>query len=194
MSRRDTRRDTIVEHYPLVEGQQQVDIQRVVVISIDPNSAKYVIDWAVDNFIQPSKDLVVLVHVRLLEMPMAPYADSAGYMDDAAEERKTESHDLLKEYASGLWHKQIACKAVSMIGDPKAEIVRKVQETHADVLIMGSRNMGTIRRTLLGSVSDHCVHHAPSTVIIAKPPAEHEDEGNKETRRRSFLQRIRSST
>lgn len=49
-------------------------------------------------------------------------------------------------------------------------------------------------RTLLGSVSDHCVHHAPSTVIIAKPPAEHEDEGNKETRRRSFLQRIRSST
>ncbi|KAJ8662397.1 hypothetical protein O0I10_002091 [Lichtheimia ornata] len=195
MSRRDTRRDTIVEHYPLVEGQQQVDIQRVVVISIDPNSAKYVIDWAVDNFIQPSKDLVVLVHVRLLEMPMAPYADSAGYMDDAAEERKAESHDLLKEYASGLWHKQIACKAVSMIGDPKAEIVRKVQETHADVLIMGSRNMGTIRRTLLGSVSDHCVHHAPSTVIIAKPPpAEHEDEGNKETRRRSFLQRIRSSS
>lgn len=58
MSKRDTRRDTIVEHYPLVEGQQQVDIQRVVVISIDPNSAKYVIDWAVDNFIQPSKDLV----------------------------------------------------------------------------------------------------------------------------------------
>ncbi|CDS07752.1 hypothetical protein LRAMOSA01701 [Lichtheimia ramosa] len=192
MSKRDTRRDTIVEHYPLVEGQQQVDIQRVVVISIDPNSAKYVIDWAVDNFIQPSKDLVVLVHVRLLEMPMAPYADSAGYMDDAAEERKEESHDLLKEYASGLWNKQIACKAVSMIGDPKAEIVRKVQETNADVLIMGSRNMGTIRRTLLGSVSDHCVHHAPSTVIIAKAPAEREDESNKDTRRRSFLQRIRS--
>ncbi|KAI7875953.1 adenine nucleotide alpha hydrolases-like protein [Lichtheimia hyalospora FSU 10163] len=194
MSNRDRRRDTIVEHYPLVEGQQQIEIQRVVVISIDPNSAKYVVDWAVDNFIQPSKDLVVLVHVRLLEMPMAPYADSAGYMDDAAEERKTESHDLLKEYASGLWHKQISCKAVSMIGDPKAEIIRKVQETHADVLIMGSRNMGTIRRTLLGSVSDHCVHHAPSTVIIAKPPVEREEEGNKETRRRSFLQRIRSSS
>lgn len=140
---------------------------------------------------------------------MAPYADSAGYMDDAAEERKEESHDLLKEYASGLWNKQIACKAVSMIGDPKAEIVRKVQETNADVLIMGSRNMGTIRRyvlikkrvfmyslfysrTLLGSVSDHCVHHAPSTVIIAKAPVEREDESNKDTRRRSFLQRIRS--
>ena len=58
MSKRDTRRDTIVEHYPLVEGQEQVDIQRVVVISIDPNSAQYVIDWAVDNFIQSSKDLV----------------------------------------------------------------------------------------------------------------------------------------
>ena len=58
MSNRNRRRDTIVEHYPLVEGQQQIEIQRVVVISIDPNSAKYVVDWAVDNFIQPSKDLV----------------------------------------------------------------------------------------------------------------------------------------
>lgn len=89
---------------------------------------------------------------------MAPYADSAGYMDDAAEERKTESHDLLKEYASGLWHKQIACKAVSMIGDPKAEIVRKVQETHADVLIMGSRNMGTIRRFVVVIDKGKCLY------------------------------------
>ncbi|KAI9313422.1 hypothetical protein BX666DRAFT_1817847, partial [Dichotomocladium elegans] len=143
---------------------------RVVCISIDSNSAKYVIDWALANFIRPETDLIVLVHVRVLDMPMAPYVDAAGYMDDVAEERRNESHDLLKMHASQLWEKKIACKAVSMIGDPKAEIIRKAEEVHANALIMGSRNLGTIKRTLLGSVSDHCVHHAPCTVIIAKAP------------------------
>ena len=41
---------------------------------------------------------------------------------------------------------QIACKAISMIGDPKAEIVRKITDIHADALVMGSRNLGTIKR------------------------------------------------
>lgn len=35
-----------------------------------------------------------------------------------------------------------------MIGEPKTEIIRKVSEVKADVLIMGSRNMGTIKRSV----------------------------------------------
>ncbi|KAG5457940.1 MAG: hypothetical protein BJ554DRAFT_1935, partial [Olpidium bornovanus] len=30
---------------------------------------------------------------------------------------------------------------------------------------MGSRGMGAIKRTLLGSVSDYCVHHLPIPVV-----------------------------
>ncbi|KAI9497678.1 hypothetical protein BDB00DRAFT_803589 [Zychaea mexicana] len=185
------KRDTLVEQYSHNEEEHgHIQLQRVVVVSIDPNSAEYVLNWALNNFIQPDQDLVVLVHVRVLDIPMAPYVDSTGYMDDIAEERKEESHDLLKTYASRLWHKQIACKAISMIGDPKAELVRKVKDTHADALIMGSRNLGTIKRTLLGSVSDHCVHHAPCAVIIARSP----DDEDKSSRRRSILSRITSSS
>ncbi|KAI7854766.1 hypothetical protein BDC45DRAFT_508064 [Circinella umbellata] len=185
------KRDTLVEQYSHNENEHgTIHLQRVVLISIDPNSAEYVLDWALDNFIRPESDLIVLVHVRILEIPMAPYIDSTGYMDDIAEERRNESHGLLKTYAAKLWHKQIACKAISMIGDPKVEIIRKITDIHADTLVMGSRNLGTIQRAFLGSVSDHCVHHAPCSVIIAKPP---EEIVHKKGRRRSILSRFSSS-
>lgn len=37
-----------------------------------------------------------------------------------------------------------------------------------DVLIVGSRGMGTIKRLMIGSVSDHLVHHAACPVVIVK--------------------------
>ncbi|ORY98493.1 hypothetical protein BCR43DRAFT_487628 [Syncephalastrum racemosum] len=193
-NKRDRRRDTIVEYYDHENEAVQSKLDRVVMVSIDENSAEYVYNWTLDNIVQPERDLVVLTHVRILELPMAPYVDSTGYLEEEAEERRQESHELLKAYASRLWHKRIACKAISMIGEPKNEIVRKATEIKADMLIMGSRNMGTIKRTILGSVSTYCVHNAPCSVIIAKPPMElHPDDAtSKQNRRRSILSRITS--
>ncbi|KAI9006416.1 hypothetical protein DFJ74DRAFT_690736 [Hyaloraphidium curvatum] len=57
-----------------------------------------------------------------------------------------------------------------MRGDPRDEITRKCAELSADALIMGSRGMGAVRRTLLGSVSDHVIHHVPCPTIIVKTP------------------------
>ena len=36
------------------------------------------------------------------------------------------------------------------------------------LLISGTRGMGTIRRTILGSVSDHVVHHAHCPVLVCR--------------------------
>jgi nucleotide-binding universal stress UspA family protein len=36
------------------------------------------------------------------------------------------------------------------------------------MIITGTRGMGTVRRTLLGSVSDHVLHHSHVPVIICK--------------------------
>lgn len=52
-----SRRDTIVEQYRH-EGEHEGGLDRVVMISIDPSSAEYILDWAMENFIRPDKDLV----------------------------------------------------------------------------------------------------------------------------------------
>ncbi len=46
------------------------------------------------------------------------------------------------------------------------QITRKCTELSADALIVGSRGMGAVKRTLLGSVSDHLVHHVPCPTIV----------------------------
>jgi nucleotide-binding universal stress UspA family protein len=38
----------------------------------------------------------------------------------------------------------------------------------ADLLVVGSRGHGGLTEALLGSVSQHCVHHAPCPVVIVR--------------------------
>jgi nucleotide-binding universal stress UspA family protein len=38
----------------------------------------------------------------------------------------------------------------------------------ADLLVVGSRGYGGFTEALLGSVSQHCVHHAPCPVVITR--------------------------
>ncbi|CAO3692863.1 unnamed protein product [Rhizopus stolonifer] len=132
------------------------------------NKTETTFNWAQENFIVPHKDLIVLVNVRQVDIPVAPYINTTEYIDDIAEEKRDESHRLLRHYAHDLYKKEIACKAISMVGEPKTEILRKCKEIKADVVLMGARKMGAIKRTLLGSVSDYIVHNAPCTVIITK--------------------------
>lgn len=45
---------------------------------------------------------VVLVHVRQIDIPVAPYINSTGYVDDISQERREESHHLLRAFAEAL--------------------------------------------------------------------------------------------
>ena len=51
---------------------------------------------------------------------------------------------------------------------PGHVIVEKANEEHAQMVVMGTRGMGTVRRTLMGSVSDYVVHHARCPVMICR--------------------------
>ena len=47
-------------------------------------------------------------------------------------------------------------------------IVELTKSEGAALLVLGSRGMGYMRRTLLGSVSDYCVHHCNIPVIVCR--------------------------
>jgi len=58
-------------------------------------------------------------------------------------------------------------------GTPGTEIVREAEEWQADLIVMGSRGHGAIKRLFLGSVADYVVHHAPCSVQVVKQRQEH---------------------
>ncbi|CAM01749.1 nucleotide-binding universal stress UspA family protein [Saccharopolyspora erythraea NRRL 2338] len=58
---------------------------------------------------------------------------------------------------------------------PARALVRAAEG--ADLLVVGSRGHGGFVGTLLGSVSQHCVHHAPCPLVVVRP-AEREGAGS----------------
>ncbi|CAD5126087.1 DgyrCDS14255 [Dimorphilus gyrociliatus] len=51
---------------------------------------------------------------------------------------------------------------------PGEIIVSAAKEYNATMIAMGTRGMGKIRRTILGSVSDYVVHHAHCPVLVCR--------------------------
>ena len=54
------------------------------------------------------------------------------------------------------------------IGRADEEVVVLAEELGVDLVAMGSRGLGGVRRALMGSVSDSVVRHAHCPVLIAR--------------------------
>jgi nucleotide-binding universal stress UspA family protein len=54
------------------------------------------------------------------------------------------------------------------IGDPASEIIDIAEKEGADLIVIGSRGLGTIKGVFMGSVSQKVTHHAKCPVMIVK--------------------------
>jgi nucleotide-binding universal stress UspA family protein len=54
------------------------------------------------------------------------------------------------------------------LGDPGRKICSVAQQVGADLVVVGSRGRGFLRRAILGSVSTHVVHNAPCPVLVVR--------------------------
>jgi len=54
-------------------------------------------------------------------------------------------------------------------GSPAEAVLGLARSRDADLIVVGSRGLGTIKSALLGSVSSTIVHHADRPVLVARP-------------------------
>ncbi|KAJ3293773.1 hypothetical protein HK104_004208 [Borealophlyctis nickersoniae] len=175
VSSTQSRRDSAVVTGPPTDVDY---ITRVVVIALDsssssgPENSDVAFHWALDNFLDPHRDLAVLVNVRAAPVVPGPfgtaYMDFSDYIVQLEEKFRIEAHRLLQRYAALVKKRGVAVKAIAMRGDPRDELTRKVNELNADALVIGCRGLGAIRRALMGSVSDYLIHHVKCPVVIIK--------------------------
>ena len=55
-----------------------------------------------------------------------------------------------------------------MSGKVGEAIVEAAKTENATMIVVGTRGMGKIRRTFLGSVSDYCLHHSHVPVLVCR--------------------------
>lgn len=91
-------------------------------------------------------------------------------LDPAVEEEmeRTERHtavDGLTELAERLG---IEGEMLVEVGDPGPTICAVAAQHEVDVVVIGSHGHGWLQRVLIGSVSNHVLHHAPCPVLVVR--------------------------
>ena len=125
------------------------------------------------------------------------YADTPGYDRQLYKMIEEEGRGTLRKL---VWRVKVAGGTVAdshlRMGAVAEEIVTFADELEVDLIIVGSRGLHRIRRTLAGSVSESVFRHAhcPVMVVRAKdnPPSRHG--GGRPRARRVFPQEVRRAT
>mmetsp|Transcript_23726 Transcript_23726/g.46444 ORF Transcript_23726/g.46444 Transcript_23726/m.46444 type:complete len:195 (-) Transcript_23726:306-890(-) len=162
-----------------------------------PKMSDHVIEWCAKHLVDEN-DQVTLLHVAeiMTVSDDLPDGDIGGDIDDvyyAGMESAGQSIDkqrLNKDIrdaitCAGRKFLQECAKKASSLGMKRVDfkllfadqytsakyvISDYVDEEGPNMLVCGSRGMGVIGRTLLGSVSDYLTHRAKCTVVVVKKP------------------------
>ena len=85
-----------------------------------------------------------------------------------------ETLDEVAEWLHG-WQQRaedcaVPCTCEHRIGDPGQAICEIARQWGADLVIIGRRGRSGLGEMLLGSVSNHVMHHAPCDVLVMQSP------------------------
>lgn len=144
---------------------------KTILIPVDDSSQAEEAVRSVQALSLPER--VLLLHT--ISIPQLAYPGtgmSVGHnFSEAAEKALREEGVRILEKAASLLPRE--CKKVSQhleIGIPAAVILSMAQHESVDLIIMGSRGLGTIKEHLIGSVSHRVATHASCDVLLIKAP------------------------
>jgi nucleotide-binding universal stress UspA family protein len=120
-----------------------------------------------------SKDTGSDVHVAyVLPSPRelrGHHVYSAEVMKSVLEQAEGEANSFLEEQAEQVRESGGKVAETHLeTGQPDKEIVRLSEELGAGTIVIGSRGLGGVRRSLMGSVSESVVRHAHCPVFVVR--------------------------
>jgi nucleotide-binding universal stress UspA family protein len=129
------------------------------------------------TFAVPLKAEIVLLTVveplsSYIPEVMLPTGDWVGWrgLPDIELERKilNAGQALLQKAKDNCQSAQMDGRTRLETGQPRDVICYVAKEESPDLVIIGSRGLGSVERLMLGSVSDYVVHHCASPVLVVR--------------------------
>ncbi|KVH99695.1 Rossmann-like alpha/beta/alpha sandwich fold [Cynara cardunculus var. scolymus] len=162
-----------------------------VLVAVDGSEESMnALNWALDNVKLRPEGTLVIIHVQSppsIAVGLNPGAIPFGGPSDVevpaftaaieAHQRRitdaiiTHAMKICADKNVGFSILLAEVKTQIVVGDPKDKICEAVEELHADLLVMGCRSFGPIKRMFLGSVSNYCSNNVPCPVMIVKGTA-----------------------
>jgi nucleotide-binding universal stress UspA family protein len=109
------------------------------------------------------------LHVVHVWTDVPPPAYPALVFDDYSRQAKEEARELLRRQ---VWNAEVAGGSVAgqhlREGKPAEEIIFLAERLQADLVVVGRRGVGRIKRLITGSVSEGVVHRASCPVLVVR--------------------------
>jgi nucleotide-binding universal stress UspA family protein len=114
-----------------------------------------------------------VVHLGVVPMFLKSYPGTLGYERTLYEQIEEMSRERLRKQSLRV---KVAGGTVAgahlRMGQVDLKILALAEELQADLIVMGCRGLGGVRRALMGSVSDSVVRHAHCPVLVVRPDKE----------------------
>ncbi|XP_026423815.1 uncharacterized protein LOC113320096 isoform X2 [Papaver somniferum] len=173
------------EMMPPVLAEKKKPIKVLIAID-DSEGSFYALKWALDNLFtydaasstEPDQNqnfgMLYLLNVQQpfqhYIFPAGPVYATTSVIESVRKAQEQNSTMLLSRALQICKQRPVKVETLMMEGDPKDMICQAAEQMHADLVVVGSRGLGKIKRAFLGSVSDYCAHHAKCPILIVKPP------------------------
>ncbi|GLC34202.1 hypothetical protein PLESTM_000169100 [Pleodorina starrii] len=174
---------------------QSAQPKRVMACCDDSPHAHAALLWALDNTLLPNDHLVLAavampVPFPVLDEPATVAAMQSAQYREAAEAAKATAQDVAERCAAAAQRRgvgktkltTVALPPGSSSGDIGEALCKHAKSEGVDLMVVGSRGMGAITRSLLGlvgmgSVSDYLSHNSPCPLAVVKGVAGGGDDG-----------------
>lgn len=144
---------------------------RTDLIAVDGSDhSQYAFDWYLENMHREG-DEVLIVHCAEYHVDIGLPGRAADVDAICASVKKQNDYigNLTDGFMNVLRQKKIKAQLLTPSGERPGELIVKVaKEKKANSIVMGTRGLGTIRRTLLGSASEYVVHHSHCPVTVVR--------------------------
>jgi nucleotide-binding universal stress UspA family protein len=92
------------------------------------------------------------------------------YQHEAIRELKQDGQRALATIAAQAREAGVEAATHLVEGRPGETIISTSESLSADLIVVGSHGQGAVADILLGSVSQHVIHHAQVPVCVVRPP------------------------
>ncbi|KAG2181204.1 hypothetical protein INT43_008786 [Umbelopsis isabellina] len=162
-------------------------LRRKILIAYDNSEfSQKMFEWSLAQILRPDNDHILLATVldvqestyfhrnwggdrnAGMKISFKRFRGSARRLSISESDQATAQ---LKPLVERLVQRGMTAQINVLKGDAKQEIVKLSKDLGADMIIIGSRGLGAVKRLTMGSVSDYCVHNAECPVVVVRETA-----------------------
>jgi len=144
---------------------------RKVLIAMDGSKhSEYALNYYKENVSKESDDVILVYaaeHGKLASQPV--FSTDPAFLAKMCGEEEDEVKKLVEKFTKMLTDRGMKGRVLRVSANTPGEaVIKTAEEQKVDMVITGTRGLGKLRRTILGSVSQYIVHHAHVPVLICR--------------------------